>query len=59
VNLPTSVSYTYDANGNLLSDGLRTFAYDDENQLISVTVSNAWRSEFTYDGLLRRRIVQD
>jgi len=49
------VSYTYDANGNLLNDGQRYFSYDDENQLTSVTVSNAWRSEFVYDGLLRRR----
>lgn len=51
----TSVSYAYDASGNLLNDGQRFFSYDDENQLTSVTISNAWRSEFTYDGLLRRR----
>ena len=31
VYLPPSASYTYDANGNLLSDGTRAFAYDDEN----------------------------
>jgi len=55
VTLLGTNSYTYDANGNLLSDGQRTFAYDDENQLSSVTVSNAWRSEFVYDGMLRRR----
>ena len=40
VNLPATVSYTYDANGNLLSDGNRGFAYDDENQLVSVWVTN-------------------
>jgi RHS repeat-associated protein len=55
VTLTTPVTCTYDANGNLLNDGQRYFSYDDENQLTSVTVSNAWRSEFTYDGLLRRR----
>lgn len=27
----------YDANGNLISDGVRTFAYDAENRLISVS----------------------
>ena len=27
----------YDANGNLTSDGVRTFTYDVENRLISVT----------------------
>ena len=56
VTLPASVSYTYDDNGNLTSDGQRTFEYDAENQLTAVTVSNAWRSEFKYDGKLRRRV---
>ncbi len=59
VTLLGTNSYSYDANGNLLSDGQRTFAYDDENQLSSATVSNAWRSEFTYDGLRRRRIRKE
>ncbi|UTP39762.1 hypothetical protein M9M90_00880 [Phenylobacterium sp. LH3H17] len=31
----------YDANGNLISDGVRTFAYDAENRLISVTGGSA------------------
>ena len=52
-------SYSYDLNGNLLSDGQRGFAYDDENQLIRVTVTNVWKSEFTYDGKLRRRVTKD
>jgi RHS repeat-associated protein len=54
-----SVSFVYDANGNLLSDGSRNFAYDDENQLISVWVANSWRSDFVYDGLMRRRIRRE
>ena len=54
--LPSPVSYTYDSNGNLTSDGSRCFAYDDENQLTSVWVTNAWRSDFVYDGTMRRRI---
>jgi RHS repeat-associated protein len=54
--LPTTASFTYDANGNLTSDGRRGFAYDDADQLTSVTVTNAWRSEFTYDALGRRRV---
>jgi YD repeat-containing protein len=54
--LPSSISYTYDSNGNLTSDGRRFFAYDDENQLISVWVTSAWRSDFVYDGKMRRRI---
>src|SRR5271170_1820802 len=32
--------YQYDLNGNLLSDGTRALTYDDENQMISVIVSN-------------------
>jgi len=57
--LPATVSFTYDLNGNLLSDGNRTFAYDDENELTSVWVTNIWRSDFVYDGKLRRRMEKD
>jgi len=56
VYLPASMNLTYDGNGNLTSDGRRAFAYDDENQLIRVTVTNAWKVEFAYDGRLRRRV---
>src|SRR5439155_18969516 len=59
VNLPSTVSYIYDLNGNLTSDGTRGFDYDDENQLISVTVTNSWKSEFIYDGRMRRRIRKE
>ncbi len=54
--LPTSASFVYDQNGNLTSDGRRGFSYDDFDQLTSVTVTNAWRSEFAYDALGRRRV---
>ncbi len=59
LNLPVTTSYQYDANGNLTSDGVRAFYYDDENQLTNVTVANAWKVEFAYDGLGRRRITRD
>ena len=59
VNLLGTNSYSYDLNGNLLYDGNRGFAYDDENQLIRVTVTNQWKMEFVYDGKLRRRISKD
>jgi RHS repeat-associated protein len=59
VNLQSTNNYSYDLNGNLLSDGTRYFVYDDENELISVTVSNAWQSQFVYDGKMRRRIEKD
>ena len=59
VNLPNVLAFQYDLNGNLTNDGSRSFAYDDENQLISVVVTNATgvvtRSDFAYDGFMRRR----
>jgi RHS repeat-associated protein len=56
VNLPLSSSYRYDLNGNMLSDGRRGFDYDNENQLIRVTITNSTRSDFAYDGKMRRRV---
>src|SRR5256712_11216766 len=58
-NLPSTVNYIYDLNGNLTSDSTRGFDYDDENELIRVTVTNTWKSEFTYDGKMRRRIRKE
>jgi RHS repeat-associated protein len=58
--LPSSISFTYDQNGNLTNDGRRSFFYDDENQLVRVVVTNgagsSTRSDFAYDGKMRRRI---
>ena len=63
VNLPATNNYVYDLNGNLLSDGYRTFTYDDENQLMSVVVSNGvTTSTLTsniYDGKMRLRIRRE
>jgi RHS repeat-associated protein len=59
VRTDTCTAYQYDGNGNLTNDGLRSFAYDDENQLIQVWVPNQWYSQFTYDGKMRRRIRQE
>ena len=55
VNLPAAISFAYDDNGNMTTNGTRVFEYDDENQLIRITEPNAWRSVFTYDGKMRRR----
>lgn len=59
VNLPLSVSYTYDSNGNLASDGLRSFTYDDENRLASVSVAGSWYTSFVHDGLNRLRLRRE
>ena len=54
----TSKSFTYDANGNLTSDGTRTFEWDAVDRLIAV-VQGSNRSEFNYDGADHRvRIVE-
>ncbi len=62
VSLPSSENYQYDGNGNLTNDGTRTFTYDCENQLASITNgtgTNQWTSVFTYDGKMRRRIRKE
>ena len=59
VSIATNKTFQYDGNGNLTNDGLRNFVYDDENQLIQVSVSNQWMSKFAYDGKMRRRIRQE
>jgi RHS repeat-associated protein len=59
VNLPATNIFAYDLNGNLRTNGTRIFDYDDENQLIAITEPSAWKSEFTYDGKMRRRIRRE
>ncbi len=46
-------AFQYDANGNVLSDGTRTYEWDAENRLTAINIGTQ-RSEFTYDGLGRR-----
>ena len=46
-------SFTYDDNGNTLSDGVRTYQWDAENRLIKIT-KGADIYEFAYDGAYRR-----
>jgi len=49
----TGKTFTYDANGNLTSDGTRTFEWDARNQLVAVN-GGTRRSEFTYNGFRHR-----
>lgn len=48
---------TYDLNGNLLTDGQRSYAWDAENRLVGITYPGTpgKATAFTYDGLDRRR----
>jgi RHS repeat-associated protein len=57
--LPTAVTFLYDLNGNMRTNGSLVMAYDDENQLIAITNAGAWASTFAYDGKLRRRIRKE
>jgi RHS repeat-associated protein len=59
VNSPATSTFVYDLNGNLRTNNTRVFDYDDENQLIRITEPTAWKSEFTYDGMMRRRIRKE
>jgi len=46
-------TFTFDANGNMTSDGLRTFHWDARNQLTSVVAADA-SVTLEYDGMGRR-----
>jgi len=42
-------SFTYDANGNMTSDGVRSYAWDAENRLIKITEGTK-TTDIEYDG---------
>ncbi|MGH7746335.1 MAG: hypothetical protein ACREQ5_16495, partial [Candidatus Dormibacteria bacterium] len=50
-----TATWTYDKDGNLLGDGKRTYTWDAENRLLSVTLNATKQtSTFAYDALGRR-----
>lgn len=51
-----STQLQYDANGNLLFDGTRSFEWDAANRLTAVT-NGGHRSEFGYDGAGHRAMI--
>ena len=62
LNQLTNVSgqvLTYDANGDLLSDGSRNYNWDAENRLVTITYpgQSGKQTAFTYDGLGRRTAI--
>jgi RHS repeat-associated protein len=49
---PASATVTYDANGNMTSDGTNAYSWDAENRLIRVTYPGTGNySDFSYDWL--------
>jgi RHS repeat-associated protein len=47
-------TYTYDFNGNLTSDGTKTYEWNAENRLTAVKQGGSPLASFTYDGSGRR-----
>ncbi len=43
-------TYSYDCNGNLLSDGERTFTWDPDNKPVSITRAGVGATTFAYSG---------
>jgi len=54
-----TASLSYDANGNLRSDGARWFDYDFDDQLVSVYSPGEWRVDYAYDAWRRVRIKRE
>jgi RHS repeat-associated protein len=52
ISQSSAVDCIYDANGNMLSDGTRTFSYDVENRLVAV--DDGTTAVYSYDALGRR-----
>jgi RHS repeat-associated protein len=51
----TGRSFSYDADGEVLSDGVRKYTWDAENRLLTITeISSGHLTTFTYDGNGRR-----
>ena len=48
---------TWDADGNLLSDGTRNYAWDAENRLVSISYAGGGTTSLVYDGLGRRTAI--
>lgn len=47
-------SYVYDSDGNILSDGIRNFTYNQDNRLIRVSLKDVVIGEYFYDAFGRR-----
>jgi RHS repeat-associated protein len=57
--LPATNSYSYDLNGNMLTNGNEVMVWNDDNELVTNFVAGSWKSDFVYDGRHRRRIERD
>lgn len=53
-NTGSTANYTYDFNGNLTSDGTKTYEWDADNRLVAVKQGVTVLVTFTYDAFGRR-----
>jgi RHS repeat-associated protein len=56
-----AISYSYDANGNMTSDGTRCFEYNDANQLkkVKTCANNQTIAEYLYDHTGKRLVKKE
>ncbi len=59
VTSPSAINPSYDANGNLLNDGVNTYSYDVENRLLSIKEGSGNVSNITYDALGHEAIITE
>ena len=50
----TTITYSYDGNGNLTDDSMYKYHYDRENRIVKITKDSNNIAEFAYDALGRR-----
>lgn len=50
----TPLPLSYDGNGNLTSDGSRTYVWDDRDRLVQIKSGNTVIARFSYDAMSRR-----
>jgi len=59
-NRQTSINgqaLSYDANGDLISDGVNTYVWNARHQLVQVKQGGGVRADYTYDALGRRSVT--
>ncbi len=59
VNTPMPLTFLYDADGNLRSDGYNGYMWDAENRLVGVQNSTFGLVEFAYDAFGRRTYLSE
>lgn len=59
INSIGAVALQYDARGNLVDDGVRSFAYDPEDRLVSISQGAQVLYRFRYDAVGRRIELED